>query len=210
MLRPDTTGADIDRLCAEAVAHGFAAVCVNPFWVARASASLRNHPTTKVASVVGFPLGATLVDVKVLEARTALDQGATEIDMVINIGALKSGWLEIVEDELEAVSNVCRAVGARLKAILETTLLTEGEKENACHAAVRAGAAFVKTSTGFGGVGGATVADVALLRRLVGDRLGVKASGGIRDLRTLRAMLDAGATRIGTSAGPDIVRESRE
>ncbi len=210
LLRPDATASDIDRLCAEAIEYGFAAVCVNPWWVARATTRLAGQPHTKVASVVGFPLGATPGDVKTFETERVLRDGATEIDVVINIGALKSGDMQTVSSELDDIASRCQSHGSAMKVILETGLLTAPEKELACLAAVRAGATFVKTSTGFGSGGGATVYDVALLRRLVGSTLGVKASGGIRDLRTVLGMIEAGATRIGTSAGPLIVQEARQ
>jgi deoxyribose-phosphate aldolase len=207
LLRPDATSADIDRLCAEALEFRFAAVCVNPYWVARAASPLSGQATVKLACVVGFPLGATPADVKAFEAGRAVADGATEIDMVINLGALKSGDTEAVRSDIGQVVRVCSAHGAAVKVILETALLTELEKEEACGAALQAGAAFVKTSTGFG-PRGATVEDVRLLRRLVGNTAGVKASGGIRDLRTLVALIEAGADRIGTSAGVRIVHEA--
>lgn len=206
LLRPDATAADIDRLCAEAITHGFAAVCVNPYWVAHAARQLAGH-TSVVAAVVGFPLGATTPDVKAYEADRVVADGAREVDMVVNIGALKTGTFGIVEREIDLVVGLCRLHAARVKVILETALLTAAEKEWVCAAATRAGAAFVKTSTGFGPPG-ATAADVALLRRAVGRDLGVKASGGIRDLNRIHELVAAGATRIGTSTGVRILEEA--
>jgi deoxyribose-phosphate aldolase len=161
-----------------------------------------------VTSVVGFPLGATTPDVKQYETRRAIFDGAREIDMVINIGALKSGDLHLVERDIEAVTSPCREAGATSKVIIEAALLTDEEKITACTLAKAAGAEYVKTSTGFAS-GGATAADVALMRRVVGDQMGVKAAGGVRDLEGLKAMVAAGATRIGASAGVRIVQESR-
>jgi deoxyribose-phosphate aldolase len=161
-----------------------------------------------VCSVVGFPLGATTHDVKGYEARRAIFDGAREIDMVINVGALKSGDLPLVERDITAVTAPCREAGALSKVIIEAALLTDDEKVTACTLARAGGADYVKTSTGFG-PGGATAADVALMRRVVGDGMGVKAAGGVRDLEGLKAMVAAGATRIGASAGVRIVQESR-
>ena len=161
-----------------------------------------------VCSVVGFPLGATTPDVKAYETRRAIFDGATEIDMVINVGALKSGDLRLVEQDIEAVTGPCRAAGVVSKVIIEAALLSDEEKVTASTLTKAAGADFVKTSTGFG-PGGATVADIALMRRVVGDDMGVKASGGVRDLEQMKAMVAAGATRIGASAGVRIVKESR-
>jgi deoxyribose-phosphate aldolase len=205
LLRPDATRTDIERLCREAAEHGFAAVCVNPVWVSLCAARLRDTPVA-VCSVVGFPLGATTADVKQYETRRALFDGAREIDMVINVGALKSGDVRTVEQDVDAVASVCRAAGAVSKVIIEAALLTDEEKVTACTLAKAAGADFVKTSTGFG-PGGATVADVALMRRVVGPDMGVKAAGGVRDLAGLQALVAAGATRVGASAGVKIVRE---
>jgi deoxyribose-phosphate aldolase len=207
LLRPDATAAEIDRLCAEALAWKFATVCVNPTWVARAAARLRGSGVG-VCSVVGFPLGATTPDVKQFEARRAIFDGAAEIDMVLNVGALKSGDVRLVSDDMRMVVEACRACGVTSKIILETALLSDEEKVTACTLAKAAGADFVKTSTGFG-PGGATAADVQLMRRVVGAEMGVKASGGVRDLEQVKAMVAAGATRIGASAGVRIVRESR-
>ncbi|MCS6963140.1 MAG: deoxyribose-phosphate aldolase [Thermoflexus sp.] len=198
LLRPEAMPGDIDRLCEEALRYGCAAVCVNPIYVARAAARLAGTPV-KVATVVGFPLGASLTAIKVAEAAMALGQGAQEIDMVLPVGLLKAGAIDAVRVDLQAVAAVCRAAGALCKVILETALLTAEEKVLAARLAVEAGADFVKTSTGFG-PGGATVEDVALLRQVVGPSVGVKAAGGIRTAEQAIAMLEAGADRLGTSA----------
>lgn len=207
LLKPDASRAEVETLCREAAQFGFATVCVNPTWVAVCARLLKGTPV-KVTSVVGFPLGATTPDVKNYETRRALFDGAGEIDMVINVGALKSGDLRMVERDIEAVAGPCREAGAVSKVIIEAALLTDEEKITACTLAKAAGADYVKTSTGFG-PGGATVADVALMRRVVGDEMGVKAAGGVRDLDSVKAMVAAGATRIGASAGVRIVQESR-
>ena len=207
LLKPDATAGDIDTLCREAAEWKFATVCVNPTWVARAAARLQGSGVG-VCSVVGFPLGATTPDVKQYEARRAMFDGATEIDMVLNVGALKSGDVRLVTDDIRAVVGACMERGVVSKVILETALLTDDEKVTACTLAKAAGADFVKTSTGFG-PGGATASDVALMRRVVGSEMGVKASGGVRDLQQVKAMVAAGATRIGASAGVRIVKESR-
>ncbi len=207
LLKPDATRADIQKLCREAAEFHFATVCVNPAWVASCAALLRGSGV-RVCSVVGFPLGATTADVKHYETRRAIFDGASEIDMVINIGALKSGDLQIVERDIEAVVGPCREAGAISKVIIEAALLTDDEKIAASTLAKAAGADFVKTSTGFAS-GGATVADVALMRRVVGAEMGVKAAGGVRDYEGLKAMVAAGATRVGASAGVKIVQESR-
>ncbi len=206
LLKPDATATDIDTLCREAAEWRFATVCVNPTWVARAAGRLRGTGVG-VCSVVGFPLGATTPDVKQYEARRAIFDGATEIDMVLNVGALKSGDVRTVTDDIRAVVGACAERGVTSKVILETALLTDEEKVTACTLAKAAGADFVKTSTGFG-PGGATAGDVALMRRVVGAEMGVKASGGVRDLQQVKAMVAAGATRIGASAGVRIVKES--
>ncbi len=207
LLKPDATRRDIEQLCREAADYKFATVCVNPTWVAACAQLLRGSGVL-VTSVVGFPLGATTPDVKSYETRRAIFDGAREIDMVINIGALKSGDLRLVERDIEAVSAPCREAGAVSKVIIEAALLNDDEKVTACTLAKAAGADFVKTSTGFAS-GGATAADVALMRRVVGDQMGVKAAGGVRDLEGLKAMVAAGATRVGASAGVRIVQESR-
>lgn len=205
LLKADATRADVEQLCREAAEHEFASVCVNPTWVALCAAKLR-QTAVAVCSVVGFPLGATTADVKQYETRRAIFDGAREVDMVINVGALKSGDVRVVEQDIEAVASACRDAGAVSKVIIEAALLTDEEKITACTLAKAAGADFVKTSTGFG-PGGATAADVALMRRVVGPEMGVKAAGGVRDLAGLEAMVAAGATRIGASAGVRIVRE---
>jgi deoxyribose-phosphate aldolase len=203
LLRPDATAADIDKLCEEARTHGFAAVCVNPTWVRRCAQNLRGSGV-RVASVVGFPFGATTTEVKALEARRAIRDGAREIDMVINVGALKSGDHDLVRRDIEKVADACREAGALTKVIIEAALLTDEEKVVSSHLAKLAKADFVKTSTGYG-PGGATVHDVLLMREAVGPRLGVKASGGIRSAEDVREMIAAGATRIGASASVQIV-----
>ena len=207
LLKPDATRKDIEALCREAAEYTFASVCVNPTWVALC-ASLLQASGVKVCSVVGFPLGATTPDTKQYETRRAIFDGAREIDMVINVGALKSGDLRVVERDIEAVTFPCREAGVLSKVIIEAALLTDDEKITACTLAKAAGADYVKTSTGFG-PGGATAADVALMRRVVGEEMGVKAAGGVRDLEGLKAMVAAGATRVGASAGVRIVQESQ-
>jgi deoxyribose-phosphate aldolase len=207
LLKPEATRSDIEKLCREAAEFHFATVCVNPTWVAYCAARLRGTGVG-VCSVVGFPLGATTADVKHYETRRAIFDGASEIDMVINIGALKSGDLQVVERDIEAVVAPCREAGVACKVIIEAALLTDDEKVAASTLAKAAGADFVKTSTGFA-AGGATAADVALMRRVVGSEMGVKAAGGVRDYEGLKAMVAAGATRVGASAGVRIVQESR-
>src|SRR5215218_4934317 len=207
LLRADATKSDIEKLCREAAEFGFATVCVNPTWVALAARLLRGTPVG-VCSVVGFPLGATTPDVKQYETRRAIFDGSSEIDMVINVGALKSGDLRAVERDIEAVVEPCRQCGVVSKVIIEAALLNDEQKITACTLSKAAGADFVKTSTEFG-PGGATAADVALMRRVVGAEMGVKAAGGVRDLDGLKAMVAAGATRVGASAGVKIVQESR-
>ena len=207
LLKPDATRQNIEELCREAAQFRFATVCVNPVWVAL-SARLLAGSGVGVCSVVGFPLGATTPDVKEYETRRAIFDGAREIDMVINVGALKSGDLRIVERDIEAVTTPCRECGALSKVIIEAALLTDDEKVTACTLAKAASADYVKTSTGFG-PGGATAADVALMRRVVGAEMGVKAAGGVRDLDSVKAMVAAGATRVGASAGVKIVQQAR-
>ncbi len=203
LLRPDATRDEIDVLCDEALEYGFASVCINPYWVKRSADRLRGSEV-KVCSVIGFPLGAMTSDVKAAETRKALRDGAREVDMVINVGALKSGQHDVVLADIERVVDAAREVGALTKVILETALLTDEEKVIASSLAKRAKADFVKTSTGFGG-GGATVFDVALMRETVGPDMGVKASGGVRTVEDVEDMIAAGATRIGASAGVQIV-----
>lgn len=201
LLKPETTAAMIDKLCAEAKEHDFASVCVNPYWV-KHSAELLAGTDVKVCTVIGFPLGANTSAVKAAETRDAIANGATEIDMVLNVGALKSGDLDTVRQDVAVVKQAAGDV--LLKVILETGLLTDEEKVTACKLCVEAGADYVKTSTGFG-PGGATVEDIALMRKTVGADVGVKASGGVRDKEAALAMIEAGASRIGTSSGVSIV-----
>jgi deoxyribose-phosphate aldolase len=206
LLKPEATDDDIKKLCQEAASYRFASVCVNPTWVRIAACNLRGSGVP-VCTVIGFPLGATLPDVKAYEARRALLDGAKELDMVINVGALKSGDDCLVEHDIRSVAEVAHEYDAICKVIIETALLTDDEKVRACLAAKKAGADFVKTSTGFS-KGGATVADIALMRRTVGAELGVKASGGVKGLEDARAMVEAGATRIGASVGVKIAQEA--
>ena len=203
LLRPDATAADIDQLCDEAIEHRFAAVCINPTWVRRAAERVRGTGVA-VASVIGFPFGAATSEVKAMEARRAIRDGAREIDMVINIGALKSGMRDVVREDIAKVSDACHEGGTLNKVIIEAALLTDEEKVVACILAKEAKADYVKTSTGFAS-GGATVFDVALMRETVGPRLGIKAAGGIRTAQDVQDMIAAGATRIGASAGVKIV-----
>ncbi len=208
VLRPDTTKADIEQLCREARQCKFYSVCVNPTWVSHARQLLEGSGV-KVCCVVGFPLGAQPPETKAMEARAAIRQGAKEIDMVINVGALKSGDDELVLRDIRGVVEACRDGSAKCKVILETSLLTNEEKARACELSVKAHADFVKTSTGFS-TGGATVEDISLMSRIVRDRgLGVKASGGVRSLADLMKMVAAGATRIGTSSGVKILKEAK-
>ncbi|MFQ6092259.1 MAG: deoxyribose-phosphate aldolase [bacterium] len=202
LLKPEATREEIEAMCAEADRYGFAAVFVNSSYT-RLCSDLLAHSEVRVGTVSGFPFGACGTEVKVFEAKFGLDNGAEEIDMVIHIGALKSCDDQYVEQDLRGVIEACRG-RALVKVIIGAALLTAKEKVRACKAAQRAGADFVKTSTGVG-PGGATVEDVALMRRVVGDKMGVKASGGIRDYETAVAMVQAGADRIGTSAGVEIV-----
>jgi len=196
-LKPEANADQIARLCEEAKEYQFASVCVNPTWVKLAASLLEGTPV-KVCTVIGFPLGATTTATKAFETKDAIANGATEVDMVINVGALKSSQFGLVGADIKAV--VDAAAGKALtKVIIETCLLTDEEKVRACELAKEAGADFVKTSTGFS-TGGATAADIALMRRTVGSKMGVKASGGVRDYATAKAMVDAGATRIGASA----------
>jgi deoxyribose-phosphate aldolase len=206
LLKPDATPDQIAQLCYEARKYGFAAVCVNPTHV-QLAAQLLKGSSVAVCTVVGFPLGATPPEVKAYEAQLALDQGATEIDMVINIGALKSKDYALVARDVRAVVRVCRAhtPSVLVKAIIEAVLLAEEEKIAACLLAKESGADYVKTSTGFA-AGGATVADVALMRRVVGSKMGVKAAGGVRTAADAQALVAAGATRIGASAGVKIIQ----
>ncbi len=206
LLKPDATEADIRKLCEEAARFGFASVCVNPGWVKKAAGFLKGSGVP-VCTVIGFPLGATLPDVKAYEARRSIFNGASEVDMVINIGALKSGDDCAVEDDIRAVVDAAHENHVLCKVIIETALLTDEEKVRACIASKNAGADFVKTSTGFA-KGGATAHDVALMRHTVGNSLGVKASGGVKGIEDARAMFEAGATRIGASVGVKIAQEA--
>src|ERR671926_1805277 len=206
LLKPEASATDIERLCQEAAQFHFASVCVNPTWVRSSACHLRGTGVP-VCTVIGFPLGATLPDVKAYEARRAIYDGAREVDMVINIGALKSGDDCAVEHDIRSVVEAAHEYDVTCKVIIETALLTDEEKVRACLAAKGAGADFVKTSTGFS-KGGATVADVALMRQVVGSDLGVKASGGVKGLDDARKMVEAGATRIGASVGVKIAQEA--
>ena len=204
LLKPETTQEQIVRLCQEAVHFGFAAVCVNPWWIGLAASALRGS-SVKVATTIGFPLGANHTTVKRFEAQEATRLGAQELDMVMNIGALKSRDRQSVQNDIAAVAEVAHAAGAILKVILETSLLSLEEKILSCELSLAGKADFVKTATGF--FGSATTDDVSLMRGVVGDRAGVKASGGIRSAAAALAMLEAGANRLGTSSGVAIVRE---
>ncbi|WP_099158550.1 deoxyribose-phosphate aldolase [Virgibacillus ndiopensis] len=201
-LKPETKEEKISQIVEEASEHGFASVCVNPYWVSYCYQRLKDTDV-KVCTVIGFPLGATTTETKVFETNKAIKDGATEVDMVINVGALKSNKDNVVLQDIEAVVNAAKGK-ALTKVIIETSLLSEDEKVRACKLAKEAGADFVKTSTGFSG-GGATIEDIKLMRQTVGSEMGVKASGGVRDLESTKAMIDAGATRIGASAGVDII-----
>ncbi len=203
LLKPEATAAEVDRMCDEAIEYGFASVCVNPTWARRVAERLRDSGVV-TCCVVGFPLGATMPEVKALEARRAIRDGAREIDMVVNIGALKSGDHEWVHRDIASVADACREAGVVCKVIIEAALLEDEEKVVVSQIARDAKAHFVKTSTGFG-PGGATVYDVALMREAVGPVMGVKASGGIRSAEDVKQMIAAGATRIGASAGVAIV-----
>jgi len=203
ILKPEATRNDVVKICREARQYGFASVCVNPYWVPLVRAELAGS-SVKVCTVVGFPLGATSTEAKVAETAVAVRVGATEIDMVINIGALRSGDQDAVRQDIRQVVQTAHEAGAIVKVILETALLDDAQKATACTLAKQAGADFVKTSTGFS-TSGATAHDVALMRGVVGPGMGIKAAGGIRTLSDLRAMTAAGATRIGASASIKIV-----
>jgi deoxyribose-phosphate aldolase len=204
LLKPETRQEQVAELCREAAHFGFAAVCVNPWWISMAASLLRGTPV-RVAATIGFPLGANHTTVKRFEAEEAIRLGAHELDMVLNVGALKSGDRQSVQNDIAAVVEVAHTGGAIVKVILEMPLLTLEEKLLGCELALAARADFVKTATGF--FGGATVDDVAIMRGVVGHRAGVKASGGIRTAAAAQAMLEAGANRLGTSSGVAIVRE---
>ncbi|MEA4908748.1 MAG: deoxyribose-phosphate aldolase, partial [Anaerolineaceae bacterium] len=204
LLKPEATAEQITQICKEAREYSFASVCINPSHVKLCAELLKGSPV-KVCTVIGFPLGATSTDVKVFEANSAIDNGATEVDMVINVGGLKSRNLELVADDIHSVVEAAHAKGALVKVIIETALLNEEEKVLATLLTKEAGADFVKTSTGFS-TGGATVEDVALLRRVIGPKLGVKAAGGVRSKEDAENMIKAGATRLGASAGVKIMQ----
>jgi deoxyribose-phosphate aldolase len=206
LLKPEATEPQIRQLCSEAKQYGFASVCVNPTHVKLCASLLKDSPV-RVCTVVGFPLGATLPQVKAFEARQAIADGATEIDVVVNIGALKDKKDDLVERDIADVVQAAHAGGALVKVIIEAALLTDDEKVRACQLAKKAGAEFVKTSTGFG-PGGATTHDVTLMRQTVGPKMGVKAAGGIRTLQDAQAMIEAGANRLGASASVKIVIEA--
>ncbi|MCT2537608.1 deoxyribose-phosphate aldolase [Aquibacillus koreensis] len=201
-LKPDTEKAKIDQIVEEAREHGFASVCVNPYWVSYCYNQLKDSEV-KVCTVIGFPLGATTSETKAFETENAIKNGATEVDMVINVGALKSKDYDTVEKDIKAVVDAAKG-RALTKVIIETSLLTNEKKVIACELAKKVGADYVKTSTGFSG-GGATIEDITLMRNTVGPEMGVKASGGVRNLEDTEAMIKAGATRIGASAGVQII-----
>lgn len=207
-LKPYGTNTDIIKLCVEARNYGFAMVAINPAEVETCVELLRGS-NVRVGAAIGFPLGQNTVESKAFETRDAIEKGATEIDTVINVRALQKGDVETIRREIEDMVSICRPKGVICKVILETCYLTDEEKETVCWIAKSAGVDFVKTSTGFG-TAGATVADIALMRGIVGDKIGVKASGGVRDLEAALAMIDAGATRIGTSSGVAIVEAYKE
>jgi deoxyribose-phosphate aldolase len=202
LLKPDATRTQFEQLCSEAAEYDFYSVCINAFWVPSCARLLRGKGV-RVCSVIGFPLGATDSRTKGFEARNAVENGAAEVDMVVNIGALKSGEFRVVEEDIRSVVRAVRSTTVT-KVIIETCLLTDDEKVMACEIAKRAGADFVKTSTGFA-KGGATAADIALMRRVVGPKMGVKASGGVRTFEDAKLMIESGATRIGASASVKIV-----
>lgn len=208
LLKPESTASDIDRVIEEAKRLDTASICVNPYWVPRVAAGLAGTDV-KTCTVIGFPLGATSTAAKVAETRDAIEAGADEVDMVINVGELKGGNDDAVRADIAAVAEAAHAGGALLKVIIETCLLTDEEKQRACQLTVAAGADYVKTSTGFS-TGGATVADIALMREEVGPDFGVKASGGIRTLADAEAMIEAGASRLGVSAAVAILNEVAE
>jgi deoxyribose-phosphate aldolase len=206
LLRPEATRAQVEQLCEEALQWGFAAVCVHSAWVPLVAERLQGSQV-RVGSVAGFPYGANLTSAKCAETAAAIQAGAREIDMVMNIGAMRSGDYALVESDVRAVAETCHARGVLLKVILENAFLDEQQKVSACQFAQRAGADFVKTSTGLAS-SGATVADVRLMRKIVGTEMGVKAAGGIRTLADALRMFEAGANRLGTSAGVAILAEA--
>lgn len=204
LLKPEATEEMVENLCKEAIKFSFAAVCINPYFVKFAKKILKDSDV-KLATVIGFPLGANTKEIKAMETKDAIKNGANEIDMVINIGALKNKDYGIVKEDIEAVVNEAKGK-AKVKVIIETCLLTEEEKIKACELCLEAGADFVKTSTGFS-TGGATIEDVKLMKSVVGNKMGIKASGGVRDMETAKKMVEAGATRLGTSSGVKIASE---
>ena len=204
ILKPEATKSEIEQLCKEAMEYKFAAVCINPYYVSYCKEILKGS-NIKVATVIGFPLGANTKELKAFEALDAINNGADEIDMVINIGALKDKDYEFVKNDIKLVVDIAKEK-AIVKVIIETALLTDEEKVKACELSMEAGADFVKTSTGFS-TGGATIEDVKLMKSVVGDNLEVKASGGVRDLATAEKMIEAGASRLGTSSGIKIIKE---
>lgn len=204
LLKADATKAQVEKIIEEAKEYKFASVCLNPTWVKFAAEGLKDTPEVKVCTVIGFPLGANTSEVKAFETKNAIENGADEIDMVINIGAMKDGDYDYVESDIKAVVEAAKGK-ALVKVILETCLLTKEEIAKASELSVSAGANFVKTSTGFS-TGGATVEDIALMRKTVGPEIGVKASGGVRSLEDAKAMVEAGATRIGASSGVSIAK----
>ncbi|SJZ78512.1 deoxyribose-phosphate aldolase [Garciella nitratireducens] len=204
LLKPEVSKQQIEKLCQEAKEYGFYSVCVNPIWVKEAANQLKNS-NVKVCTVIGFPLGATTSEVKAFETQNAIDNGASEVDMVIAIGKLKAGEYTAVQQDISAVVNAAKGK-ALVKVIIETCLLTDQEKVKACQLAVEAGADYVKTSTGFS-TGGAKIEDIRIMRKTVGNDIGVKASGGIRDRETALKMIEAGASRIGASASIAIVTQ---
>lgn len=206
LLKPESTKNQINKIIEEAIQYEFASVCINSTWVSHCYEQLKNT-SVKVCTVIGFPLGATSTEVKEFETKQAIKDGATEVDMVINVGELKSGNLEKVKTDIAAVVQAAKE-DALTKVIIETSLLTNEEKVTACQLAKEAGADYVKTSTGFSN-GGATIEDITLMRETVGPKMGVKASGGVRDFQTLKAMIEAGATRIGASAGVEIINGNK-
>ncbi|MGD6967215.1 deoxyribose-phosphate aldolase [Rossellomorea vietnamensis] len=203
LLKADSTKDQVTKICEEAREYHFASVCVNPGWV-KYAAQLLQGTDVKVCTVIGFPLGATTSETKAFETKDAIEKGATEVDMVINISALKDGNDELVKQDIQAVTAAAKGK-ALTKVIIETSLLTDEEKERACRLAVEAGTDFVKTSTGFS-TGGATIEDIKLMRKTVGPDIGVKASGGVRSVEDAKNMIEAGATRIGASSGVQIVQ----
>ncbi len=208
LLKPEANRTQILQLCDEARAYRFAAVCINPTWIPLVSHTLRDEPEIGLCTVVGFPLGADLSDVKAFETRQVIDRGATEVDMVINVGLLKSGDDASVLEDIVSIVNICRESRVKSKVIIETAILSEGEKERACRLVAESGADFIKTSTGFAS-GGATVEDVKLMHRLVNPKgIRIKAAGGIRSAEDALKMIQAGAVRIGTSSGVKIIEQA--